>query len=176
MNTIITAVTAIALVCGTAAQAQVTSAKAHSIPITSLPITITASGTYVFTSDLTWSGSVPAISVQEPPAGTVPVIVDLKGHILSGLTPGGTSDNIGIQVSNSGPEFLSNVIIRNGTITKYGIIVSGEFGRGVSIYGGIVLDNLVLNNAARAVVFARVDNSTVKNCTFAGRDATLGGQ
>src|ERR1700761_5664096 len=61
-------------------------AKNATIPISYMPFSITAPGTYVLTGNLTFSPStsvvVPAITVSTAISG--PVVIDLKGFTLTG--------------------------------------------------------------------------------------------
>jgi hypothetical protein len=58
------------------------SALAADIQITSLPSTIVAPGTYVLTTDVSYTGNSNALTINTPLPG--PVVVDLAGHTLNG--------------------------------------------------------------------------------------------
>lgn len=78
------------------------------IPISSLPYTISASGSYYLTGDLSSIGTGITVGVDD-------VTIDLMGHSLIG--PGaGSGTNYGIYV-----EGRSNVEIRNGTVRGFGL-------------------------------------------------------
>jgi IS6 family transposase len=59
------------------------SAQSADIQITSLPFSITAPGSYVLTSNLTYTGGGPAITINLSASG--PVVLDLKGYYVNGI-------------------------------------------------------------------------------------------
>jgi hypothetical protein len=95
-------------------------AKTSTIPISFLPFPpITAPGTYVVTADLIYSGTGTAISILGNL--TAPVVLDLKGHTLTGSSkPSAQNFSVGISVFGNGPS-VSSISIQNGAITSFGI-------------------------------------------------------
>lgn len=77
-------------------------------PITSVPITLTAPGTYCFTNDLLSAPDQTAITVNGDR-----ITVDLKGYTLSGSDP---TTGTGIAVASN----RSDVLLRNGRISRFG--------------------------------------------------------
>ena len=127
--------------------------------ITYLPYPITAPGTYVLASDLTFTNPNPAttgvtaITVATNLSG--PVIIDLKGHTLTG--PGTVSVGVGIGFY-AGTATTTNLgmTVRNGTIKN--------FTRGVNaIVGGVYLSNINVNHVSffTAVISGSNDNAGV---------------
>jgi hypothetical protein len=149
-------------------------ATAEDIPITSLPYTITASGTYVFTQDLTYSDPAnPAITIQPAFGVATAIVLDLRGHTLSGYAT--SSVTIGIlNVYRFGGKPIT---IRNGTIQNYSLLVSvanSHYEANQQV--GVVLDHLTFDDSqnpaypngteAVAVHLGQMNNSTVSNCVF----------
>src|SRR5271166_1614339 len=68
------------------------------VQITSLPFSITSPGTYILTSNLTFSA--PAISnvraITISPATPGPVVLNLKGFTITGV--GGQNNNVGVLI------------------------------------------------------------------------------
>jgi hypothetical protein len=87
--------------CAGAARAEITGCT----PITSLPTTIAARGTYCLTSSLTFAGPGTAITVDGPTG----VVLDLNGHVLEGA-----AGTYGVRVQNA-----TAVTLRNGTIVGF---------------------------------------------------------
>jgi hypothetical protein len=146
------------------------SAHAANIPISTLPFTITAPGTYVLTGDLTSSSAGNAISVGMGIQG--PVIVDLKGFKITG--PG--EDSIGVSIGFNVPGSATDtnpfpITVRNGTISNFGFGVLAEHKNSPS---DITVQKIVFNtsenseNNGAGVFFYLVHSSTISNCTFNG--------
>src|SRR6516165_678736 len=91
----------------------VTLHAAPPITITSLPFTVSSPGTYVLAQDLTFSGNGIAISIPTNLPGQV--IVDLKGHTITG-TGGGTGVGIGGDFTGPLVSNTSPITVRNGTL------------------------------------------------------------
>ena len=132
-------------------------------------------------SDLTFTNPNPAttgitaITVATNLSG--PVIIDLKGHTLTG--PGTVSIGVGIGFY-AGTQTTTNlgITVRNGTIKN--------FTRGVNaLVGGVYLTNINVNHIAffTAVISGSADNagviidycndSSVTNCSFNGCDTGI---
>jgi len=145
-------------------------AAATDIPITSLPYTITAPGTYVFIQDLTYSDpNIPAITIN-PPFGAASVIVlDLRGHTLAGLaTSSATTGILNLYRSGGTP-----ITIKNGTIQNYSYLALIENGKYETLEPvGVILDHLTFNQSltdsipGQALTFGRMQNCTVRDCVF----------
>jgi hypothetical protein len=95
----------------------ITAIPAYAAPptiITSTPFTITAPGKYVLHNNLTLAAGVSAIRIT-----CSDVIVDLNGYTITG--PGGDIKSFGIEGYNATGVIgaLSNIIVRNGTLTNF---------------------------------------------------------
>jgi len=122
------------------------------IIINSVPYTITAPGTYVLGSNLTYSSAAgAAITILSSN-----VTLDLAGHYL--YFPGTPTSNVGVYVHNAG-----NVIIQNGIIAvfHYGIYI--EHTGGTALNSGNIVQNLRLTNVNDGVVLSTVAGSIVRN-------------
>jgi hypothetical protein len=139
------------------------------IPISSLPFTITASGSYVITRNL---------QVEDAPGITVDadnVTIDLNGFTLDGV---GTNT---VAIDASG---RSNLNVTNGTLRRWltGVnndTVSGSEDGGIlsrltiedTIYGAFVprasrIDTSIFSGATQAAIIANGPAITVTNSTF----------
>jgi hypothetical protein len=144
-------------------------AHAAEITITYLPYTITAPGTYVLKSNLSYPGptefNVAAISIQ---ASEGPVVLDMKGFTITGLQSN-LNDTTGIAIFDA----PNPLIIRNGSLVN--------FQNGISAYsfqeeptGGITIDKMIFNldpatpgaYGEVGVILSAVRNSTISNCSF----------
>jgi hypothetical protein len=120
--------------------------------ISSVPYTISAPGTYVLGSNLTYSSAAgAAITILSSN-----VTLDLGGHYL--YFPGTPTSNVGVYVHNAG-----NVIIQNGIIAvfHYGIYI--EHTGGTALNSGNIVQNLRLTNVTYGVVLSTVAESIVRN-------------
>jgi hypothetical protein len=120
--------------------------------ISSVPYTISAPGTYVLGSNLTYSSAAgAAITILSSN-----VTLDLGGHYL--YFPGTPTSNVGVYVHNAG-----NVIIQNGIIAvfRYGVYV--EHTGGTALNSGNIVQNLRLTNVNIGVVLSTVAGSIVRN-------------
>jgi hypothetical protein len=98
------------------------SAQAANIKISALPFTITSPGTYVLSSNLSFTTGNPgdsAISIASNIQG--PVTINLNGFTISG----GISSDRAITINSTNEGLIS---IKNGTITNfgYGLVVGGD--------------------------------------------------
>jgi hypothetical protein len=100
--------------------------------ISACPYTITAVGNYVVTRDLTTTGT--CITFSPPIIGAS---LDLQGHSITG---NGTGDGIVCLASDVQQIGCRNVVVSNGTVSK--------FGRGVTLVGGY---NTVLNMVVQQI-------------------------
>ena len=125
------------------------------IPISSVPITITTSGSYYFTEDLTYSlttGQAIAVNVDN-------VTIDLMGFSLIG--PGiASGSNYGIYMNGR-----RNVTIRNGTVRAFGEygIMEGSYVTGRDHH---VLNMRAIGNGSTGI-FLYGRSHLVKGCTAA---------
>jgi hypothetical protein len=139
--------------------------------ISSLPHTITASGTYVLAGNLSSSDSTNAAAIRIQTNIPGPVTVDLKGFTLTG--GGGNSVGIGIGIlagtteSNSYP-----ITIQNGTLANFAFGVWAQCGTGIGL-SQVTVRNLSIDtngqdagNGGTGVLFRMVASSTISNCTF----------
>src|SRR5271165_3049075 len=96
-------------------------AQSADIQITSLPFNITAPGTYVLTTSpaVFTNVGIAAITINVRVSG--PVVLDLGGYTLSGITNG---TGVTIQRAQTLPN-ISSITVRNGTIQgfAYGVVV-----------------------------------------------------
>jgi hypothetical protein len=151
-------------------------AQAANVQITSLPFSITTPGTYVLVSDLSYtpqSGAAITISGNL----SAPVILNLKGHTLTGsvVIPLTNNSSDGVFINGSGPS-LSTITVENGTITNFdvGIFANCNNASGVveNAPSGIDINNIAFAYALSIgggvdVVFANdVVSSTIRNCSF----------
>jgi hypothetical protein len=133
--------------------------KATSIPISYLPYTITAPGTYVLTRNLSYTGTQAAIGISEAVGG--PVVLDLKGFTImntAGANTGSYCIFLDLQKLGSNP-----TTIRNGTIT--GFVVGIIALNGVS---SITISNLIFNQNTVGVDLEQSSNSIINKCQFNG--------
>jgi hypothetical protein len=133
--------------------------KATSTPIPFLPFSITAPGTYVLTTSpaVFTNIGIAAITINVTVPG--PVVLDLGGYTLSGITNG---TGVTIQRAQSLPN-ISSITVRNGTIQgfAYGVVV-GVLSPSYS--SQIHIEHLTLKN----IQFNQTNNSTISDCTFIG--------
>lgn len=135
------------------------SLQAANIPISSLPFSITAPGTYVLTVSPPTYGNpaLAAISITMTVPGAV--VLDLGGHTLTGL-PNCTGVTVQRAQSVSNP---SAITVRNGIIQGFGYsVVVGVDSPAYS--SRIHIEGLTLTS----LQFNQCNNSTVSNCTFVG--------
>ena len=123
--------------------------------ITSVPFTITKSGTYTFDKNLTLSGnSLYAITINASN-----VLIDLSGFTLKN----GTGTNGGILTTTA----TTNVTIQDGTISG--------FTTGVGLQGSQQLvQNLRLFNNGNGVEGSSSNFSTIQDCFIVGQGSTIG--
>jgi hypothetical protein len=132
--------------------------KAREIPISSLPFTITAPGTYVLTGNLQTNSSQSAINIANNIQG--PVVLDLNGFSLT--APNADGEAIVIEAYyGSIPTNTYPITIKNGTISG-GLSANPENRPFPSTE--ITVDNVTF--VGLGLWFFQTSYSTVKNCTF----------
>jgi parallel beta-helix repeat protein len=121
-------------------------------PISKLPYTITASGSFYMTANLTSTGAGITVNADD-------VTIDLNGYTLTGP---GSGANDGISMNGR-----KNVEVRNGTVrgfAKYGIYEATDIG------GHRLLDLRVFGNGASGIyLYGR--GHLVERCTAEGNGA-----
>jgi hypothetical protein len=131
-------------------------AQAADIKLSTLPINITAPGTYVLTTSpaLYTNLYLAAISINITVPGAV--VLDLGGYTVSG-TAGCTG--VTIQRGQSLPN-LSRITVRNGTIQgfSYGVVAGVN---STSFSSNIYIQTLTFK-------FNQVNGSTISDCTVIG--------
>ena len=151
-----------------------TAQAAPPVTITYLPFTISAPGTYILAKDFTFSDSGTAINILPLPSPAGPVILDLKGHTITG--PGLNSQNAAIVVG--GGNFYP-VTIRNGTLSNFHNDIAA--GGGVSPANTVTIDSMIFNlptqfgafgSGGSGVSFDGAFNCRVKDCTFIAESST----
>jgi hypothetical protein len=140
-------------------------AHAATIPISSLPTTISTPGTYVLKSDLTYTGGYnsgvqAAIAISGSVLGTV--IIDLQGFALINAgsnIPSSSNYAIGIFSLFSGQS--PKITIRNGKIVNFVTGVEDYF-------SGITVSHVSFNQNCIGVSLSKVANGNINNCQFNG--------
>jgi hypothetical protein len=140
-------------------------AHAATIPISSLPITISAPGTYVLKSNLTYTGGYnsgfqAAIAISGSVIGTV--IIDLQGFTIANAgsnIPSSSNYAIGVFSLFSGQS--PKVTIRNGKIVNFVTGVEDYF-------SGITVSHILFNQNSIGVSLSKVANANINNCQFNG--------
>jgi hypothetical protein len=143
-------------------------AQAANIPISSLPFTISAPGTYVLTGNLTCTspanganGFTGAIVINVPGGG---VTLNLKGFTIT-FAAGGAASGIVIGASTTASP-QSAITIRNGTISLF------NFGVVDFQMSNVTINNLTINVRSEGVLLDTVSNVAVNNCHFIGIPST----
>lgn len=117
-------------------------------PVSSLPFTITASGSYYMTQDL--DGTTGGLNINAPN-----VTIDLMGFTMDG----NNVSDYGIYAENR-----SRITIKNGTIQSFGlggIRLTEDDGAG----NEIIIENInVLDNGGTAGIYISGDPARIKNC------------
>ena len=120
------------------------------IPITSVPLTISQSGSYYLTKNITAVGTAITVEAND-------VTIDLCGYTLKGPD---TGINYGIFMSSR-----KNIEIRNGTVRDfyYGIVEDDEANTGFA-EGHRVIDVRAVSNTSSGISLSG-GNHLVKGCT-----------
>ena len=135
------------------------------IPISSLPYTISASGSYYITGDLTGVTGQHGLTIEAND-----VTIDLMGHSLIGPDPNNGTEN-GIYMNGR-----SNIEIRNGTVCNFLHGIYEDDAENSNIHR--IIDIRAISNMACGIYLSGCGN-LVKNCTAAynlqrGISASLG--
>ena len=123
------------------------------IPISSVPYTISVSGSYYLTGNLTYTGPQGAITVT-----VNNVTIDLMGYTLSGP---GSGYNMGVYMVGR-----NNVEIRNGTVRAFGShgIYEQDWNNGK---GHRVINVRAVSNVGSSGIYLEGYDHQVKGCTAA---------
>jgi hypothetical protein len=128
-----------------------------------VPYTISAPGTYVLGSNLTYSSAAgAAITILSSN-----VTLDLAGHYL--YYPGTPTSNVGVYVHNAG-----NVIIQNGIIAVFHYGVYIEHTGGTALNSGDIVQDLRLTNVTYGIILSTVAGSIVRNNQITSLTAAVG--
>ena len=123
-------------------------------PISTVPFTITNSGSFYLTKSLATTTDGVIINSDD-------VTLDLNGFTLSG--DGGSSDS-GVEVGTSLTDGQQRVVIRNGIVRNFGVGVNIEPVSSAVVVEGIMADSsrvgIVLSGTATAVAH----NCIIRNC------------
>lgn len=129
----------------------------------SFPITISQSGSYKLTSNITCTTEdVDAIDIT-----TSDVTLDLNGFTISG--PGESAGSSGNAVHLEGSADMFNIIIKNGSIEQFrtaGVATDSE--AVLAIYGLIISDINFSNNEERGCILYYDGGCMIRDCTFYG--------
>ena len=112
-------------------------------PITALPVTITAPGSYVLTQDFRVDIAGGGADFWAIQVGVSGVAIDLNGHTITN-TNGAANRGVGIYGTNR-----SNVTVRNGTLAgfQYGIdLTASSFAAPWASFGHVIADVKLLQN------------------------------
>jgi hypothetical protein len=125
-------------------------------PITSVPYTISQSGSYYLTKNLTAAGTAITVSADD-------VTIDLCGFTLTGP---GSGSNYGIYMSSR-----KNIEIRNGTIRSFGYDGIVDNGSG---YNHRVIGVQLISNGRNGILLSgNID--LVKDCVVNGNGSSFAG-
>jgi parallel beta-helix repeat protein len=126
---------------------------AHAVNIDSLPVVISAPGTYTMTADFEYLAGIPIVITSSD------VVLDFGGHTLTGGGP--TVPGIWI------PPTTSNVTITNGTIDGFAPAILFESSSGSTVNGMTILHSSggigVLDGSGN-----RITGNTLIGTSFAG--------
>ena len=132
-------------------------------PISSVPFTISAPGTYILTTGLTYSAASGAAIV----VNANNVTINLNGHYII-CSASGTISATGIFASNK-----LNIRVLNGEILKFFHGVGFDFTSGTNNNIGHVVDSVGFWNNTYGVWFHQTQASVVRNCIFNGGTAGI---
>ncbi|HEX5223319.1 MAG TPA: right-handed parallel beta-helix repeat-containing protein [Verrucomicrobiae bacterium] len=125
-------------------------------PISSLPFTISSSGSYYLTSPLHSTNSGITVSADD-------VTIDLMGFTISGTQD---TNHSGIFIAGGDDVMRRNVVVRNGGITRFGIGIHVK-----NTQSAQISHLIVYQNAAEGIKLISVDpgvctDVTVEQCTI----------
>jgi hypothetical protein len=129
----------------------------YAISITSVPYTISTSGNYKLTKNLTYTGSSNAITVSASN-----VVLNLNGFTLSGTGSSKTS----IAIYDDG---FSSVTLQNGTITGFAAALD------CANASQILVQNLTMFNNELGIDLNSCSYCAVQNCVMVGVGESVGG-
>ena len=126
------------------------------IPISSLPYTISSSGSYYLTGPLTSTNTGITVSANH-------VTVDLMGFTIYGS---GSTVHPGIHIAGGNEVMRHNVVLRNGGITLFGMGIQVD-----NTLSGVIKDLVIHQNTAGGIKLESHDpglcaNFTVETCTI----------
>jgi hypothetical protein len=141
-------------------------AQSANINIPSVPFVVSAPGTYVAAANLVCPAEVSAITVNASVDG--PIIIDLKGFTLSSVSPGMSSDSVGVNIQSN--PTASSITVRNGGIKNF---MFGAQAASVPAFvtplSNIHVENITFSNelgSTASIHFTFINSSSVNNCTF----------
>ena len=148
-------------------------AQAANIQITFLPYTIAAPGTYVLTGDLSYPTQTGfAVNILTTLAG--PVVLDFKGHTITGTGAG--SQSFGVEIGGESEYALNTypIIVRNGTLQGFMIGVDAEQGN-LAGTTELTVKNMNFSTVTTTVStfgvkLLNTSYSNVVNCVFTGSE------
>jgi Right handed beta helix region len=137
--------------------------QAASIPITYVPYTITAPGSYYLATDLVVvATNTQAIIINQPASGNI--TLDMRGHQIS--VP--IADlNYAIGISGGLGNSVGSVVIQNGTLLGFENGIDVEFTNHVTV-NNLTISSRSANGNGRAINISQSQNLTVENCSFIG--------
>jgi hypothetical protein len=151
----------------------VLSARAVNIQITSLPYTIATPGTYVLTENLSYTAQ-QGVAINKLTTLAGPVVLDLKGHTITGA--GGGSASFAIQIGGVS-EYAENtypITIRNGTLQGFSIGIDAEQGN-LAKTTELTVNNMQFSTVTTSVAtygvkLLNTSYSSINNCVFTGTE------
>lgn len=139
-----------------------TALPATNIQISYLPYTISAPGTYVLTTNMSYPSSQgAAITTLKTIPG--PVVLDCEGHAITWT--GTTGDEaFGVFIGILGPSLVNTypITIKNGTIDGFLLGIDGE----EAPITRLTVENMSFSNALEAVALAGISHSNINKCVF----------
>jgi hypothetical protein len=137
------------------------------IPITYLPFTISAPGTYVLVTDLTCAVNGIAITMNQQAVGDI--VVNLNGHTLNG-----NNNSLGVFFSLNGGVNVGALVLKNGTVSGFytGTATSNFIN---TVNSHLLIENVTFNStipknnvSGVGIQFERVNGAVVSGCKFVG--------
>ena len=156
----------------TSAAAQVVS---NPITISALPYTITAPGTYILASNLSFTvaagttSATPAIKIATNILGQV--VLDFRGHTITSNGNGSVGVGIGVFVTR-GVANVHPITVGNGTLQNFSFGVWAESGSTTVFLSNITVHDMTINILEQSkllnagIFYDIVNNSIVRNCTI----------
>jgi hypothetical protein len=146
---------------------------AANMQIASLPYTISAPGTYVLTKDLSYSAQQGvAINILTTLGG--PVVLDFKGHTITGVGTGNASFGIEIGGVSEYAENAYPITISNGTLQGFSIGIDAEQGNLAKTtqltVKNMQFSTVTTNITTFGVKLLNTSYSSINNCVFTGTE------